>query len=104
MKIKLLLLTGCNKCNKLKEAVGNKFSIYDYQYCDGESTFCDSIEEATNTSNYPIVLKMLNGNYISEICYLIDSYEDLKVKELPSRTKLVPFYSIDKLIEYVINS
>lgn len=104
MKIKLLLLTGCGKCDKLKEAVGNKFSVYDYQYCDNESTYCDSIEEATGNSNYPIVLKMSNDSYISEICYLTDRYEDMTIRELASRTKLVPFYSIDKLIEYVINS
>lgn len=104
MKIKLLLLTGCGKCNKLKEAVGNKFSLYDYQYCDGDSSFCDSIEEATGSRQYPIVLKMTNDSYISEICYLTDKYEDTAIRELASRTKLVPFYSIDKLIEYVINS
>jgi len=104
MKIKLLLLAGCRKCDKLKEAVGNKFSVYDYEYCDSTSAYCDTIEEATGNSNYPIVLKMTNNSYINEICYLTDRYDDLQVRELASRTKLVPFYSIDKLIEYVINS
>jgi len=104
-KIKLLLLEGCSKCQKLKEALGKNYIHYDYEVCKSDTVICDSIEDAIGCSNYPIVLKMISKSLIEEIAYITDNYEDIgKTLSINNKVKLKPVYSIDKLIEYVINS
>lgn len=103
-KIKLLLLEGCNRCEKLKQELGKNYIYYDYEVCKADTEICDSIEDFIGCSNYPIVLKMPTKTAIEEIIYVTDNYEDVgKTIELNNRIKGKPFYSIDKLIEYVIN-
>ena len=104
-KIKLLLLEGCQRCQKLKEELGKNYIHYEYEVCKSDSIICDSIEDLINCSNYPIVLKMINNTFIEEILYVTDNYDEVgKTLQLNNRVKGKPFYSIDKLIEYIINS
>jgi hypothetical protein len=102
-KIKLLLLEGCYKCEKLKQELGKNYIYYDYEVCKSDTEICDSIEDLIGCSNYPIVLKMLNNNFIEEIIYITDNYEDIgKNISLNNRIKGKPLHSIDQLIEYII--
>lgn len=103
-KIKLLLLEGCKVCENLKNELNKKNIYYDYQICESDTEICDSIEDITGCSKYPIVLK-LNNSIIKEINYITDNYEEIgKSKFYNNRIKLNMFYSIDKLTEYIINN
>jgi hypothetical protein len=102
-KIKLLLLEGCSKCEKLKQELGKNYIHYEYEVCKSDTEICDSVEDLIGCSNYPIVLKMLNKNFIEEIIYLTDNYDDVgKSILLNNRIKGKPLYSIDQLIDYII--
>jgi glutaredoxin len=104
-KIKLLLLEDCKRCKNLKDHLNKKGIDYDYEVCKSDTEICDSIEDMIGCSNYPIVLK-LNSlyNIIEEVAYITDNYEEVgKTKLYNDRIKLNMFYSIDKLIEYIIN-
>ena len=104
-KIKLLLLEGCQRCQKLKEELGKNYIHYEYEVCKSDSIICDSIEDLINCSNYPIVLKMINNVFIEEILFITDNYDEVgKTLQLNNRIKGKPFYSIDKLTEYIINN
>jgi hypothetical protein len=102
-KIKLLLLEGCNKCEKLKQELGKNYIYYDYEICKSDTELCDSVEDLIGCSNYPIVLKMINTNFIEEIIYVANTYEDISKKIIfNDKIKGTAFHSIDKLIEYTI--
>lgn len=103
-KIKLLLLEGCTRCDKMKKELGKNYIHYDYEICKSDNVICDSIEDHIGCSNYPIVLKMINKTAIEEILYVTDNYDDVgKNISFNNKVKGKAFYSIDKLIEYVIN-
>jgi hypothetical protein len=102
-KIKLLLLEGCNRCDIIKKELGKNYIHYDYEICKPDNIICDSIEDLIGCSTYPIVLKMINKTVIEEIIYITDNYNDVgKTINLNNKIKGKAFYSIDKLIEYVI--
>jgi glutaredoxin len=102
-KIKLLVLEGCHKCEKLKQELNRNNIRYEYEVCKSDTEICDSIEDLTGCSNYPIVLKIVNGNFIEEIAYITREYEDVgKTIDLNNSIKGKPLYSIDQLIDYVI--
>jgi hypothetical protein len=102
-KIKLLLLEGCSRCDKLKKELGKNYIHYDYELCKPHNVICDSIEDLIGCSNYPIVLKMINKTVIEEIAYITNNYDDVdNTISLNSKVKGKAFYSIDKLIEYII--
>lgn len=106
IKIKLLLLEGCKRCESLKQELNKKNIYYDYEVCKSDTEICDSIEDITECSNYPVALK-LNSlyNVIEEINYITDNYEDIGKNRLYNgRIKLNAFHSIDKLTEYIINN
>jgi len=102
-KIKLLLLEGCHKCEKLKQELNKNDIRYEYEVCKSDTEICDSVEDLIGCSNYPIVLKILNNNFIEEVIYITDNYDDIgKTLSLNNRIKGKPLYSIDQLIEYII--
>lgn len=102
-KIKLLLLEGCSKCEKLKQELGKNYIHYEYEICKSDTIICDSIEDLTGCSNYPIVLKIINNSFIEEVAFITNNYDDVsKTLQFNNRVKGKAFYSIDKLIEYVI--
>lgn len=102
-KIKLLLLEGCNRCEKLKKELGKNYIHYDYEICKSDNVVCDSIEDLIECSNYPIVLKMRTKTIIDEIIFVTDNYDDIG-KNLSYNNTITgkAFYSIDNLIDYVI--
>jgi len=102
-KIKLLLLEGCRRCDKLKKELGKNYIHYDYEICKSDNIISDSIEDLIGCSTYPIVLKMRTKTIIDEIIFVTDNYADVG-KNLNYNNTIVgkAFYSIDKLIEYVI--
>jgi len=103
IKIKLLLLEGCSKCEKLKQELGKNYVHYNYEVCKSDTEICDSIENLIGCSNYPIVLKMINDNFIEEIIYLTDNYDDVgNTISLNNKIKGKPLYSIDQLIDYTL--
>ena len=88
----------------MKKELGKNYIHYDYEICKSDNVICDSIEDLIGCSNYPIVLKMINKTLIEEILYVTDNYDDVgKNINLNNKIKGKAFYSIDKLIEYVIN-
>jgi glutaredoxin-related protein len=102
-KIKLLLLEGCQRCQKLKEELGKNYVYYEYEICKSDTEICDSIEDLIGCSNYPIVLKIINNNFIEEVIYITDNYDDVGItKSLNNKIKGKPIHSIDQLIDYVI--
>jgi len=102
-KIKLLVLEDCSKCKKLKQELNNNYIDYEYEVCKSDTEICDSIEDLTGCSNYPIVLKMLNASIIEEIIYVANTYEDISKKIMfNNKVKGKAFHSIDQLIEYTI--
>lgn len=104
-KIKLLLLEGCQRCQKLKEDLGKNYIHYEYEVCKSDTEICDSIESIINCSNYPIVLKMINDSLIEEIIFITDNFEEVgKSLQFNNRIKGKAFHSIDKLTEYIINN
>lgn len=104
-KIKLLLLEGCQRCQRLKEELGKNYIHYEYEVCKSDTEICDSIENLINCSNYPIVLKMINNTFIEEIAFITDVYEDVgKTLQINNKIRGKAFHSIDKLIEYIINN
>ena len=102
-KIKLLVLEGCNKCEKLKHELNRNNIRYEYEVCKSDTEICDSIEDLIGCSNYPIVLKIINNNFIEEVIYITDNYDDVGItKSLNNKIKGKPMHSIDQLIDYVI--
>jgi hypothetical protein len=102
-KIKLLLLEGCSRCEKLKQELGKNYIHYDYEVCKSDTILCDSIEDLIGCSNYPIVLKMVNNNFIEEVVYVTDNYASIgKTLFLNDKIKGKPMYSVDQLIEYTL--
>lgn len=106
IKIKLLLLEGCKRCESLKEQLNKNQIDYDYEVCKSDTEICDSIEDMIECSNYPIVLKINSlYNVIEEVAYITNNYEEVgKSKLYNDSIKLNMLYSIDKLTEYIINS
>ena len=102
-KIKLLLLEGCQRCQKLKEELSKNYIYYEYEICKSDTEICDSIEDLIGCSNYPIVLKIINNNFIEEVIYITDNYDDVGItKSLNNKIKGKPMHSIDQLIDYII--
>ena len=102
-KIKLLVLEGCHKCEKLKQELNRNNIRYEYEVCKSDTELCDSIEDLTGCSNYPIVLKIINNNFIEEVIYITDNYDDVGItKSLNNKIKGKPMHSIDQLIDYII--
>jgi glutaredoxin len=103
MKIRLLALRGCAKCQKMKQTFDSLKLIYNSANCEDDPSNCDSVESIVETSNYPIVILEKNGEML-EIIYLSDSYEKLSEgKKEVSNIITVPQYSIDNIANYVKN-
>lgn len=102
---RLLILTGCNRCEKLKSSLDSLNIKYDLVNCDSDPSYCDSVEDFTGTSSYPICLKLdYLGNIVS-VAYIAESYDQVGINTtLDGEMNLLGFHSIDQLINYVIKS
>ena len=101
--IKILILEGCNKCKKLKEALDNSNIEYTTIVCEDDTPICDEVEDLTGVYQYPMVVHTDEFGSITDIFYVTDNYEDVgKLRKLALGVTGLGFYSIDQLISYVI--
>lgn len=104
-RISLLLLEGCKRCETLKSALEKNNTNFESTVCKSDTALCDNIEDIINCSNYPIVLKLDLNNNIKEIGFITDNYSEIgKEIKFPGNIKGFAYYSVDKLIDYVLNS
>lgn len=104
MIINVITLQGCPKCNKLKQLLKESNIDFVYRDCEDNPSICDSLEDATNTVSYPMVLTIEN-NEIERVLYIGENYEEFnKPRELNGGMIGIPMYSIDSMLSYVKNS
>ena len=101
--IKILILEGCNKCKKLKEALDDSRIKYETIVCKEDTAICDEVEDLTGVYQYPMVVHTDDFGYITNIFYVTDNYDHVgKLRKLSLGVTGLGFYSIDQLISYVI--
>ena len=103
MKIRVLALYGCGRCEKIKKQFDDWRVKYDIAYCENDPSNCDCVESVVETKNYPIVILEKNGEML-EIVYLTDSGQTLmEGKKKVSGILTVPNHSVDGIALYVKN-
>ena len=101
--IKILILEGCNKCKKLKEALDNSNIQYATIVCEDDTPICDQVEDLTGVYQYPMVVHTDEFGSITDIFYVTDNYEDVgKLRKLALGVTGLGFYSIDQLTSYIL--
>jgi hypothetical protein len=101
--IKLLVLDGCKRCEGLKKELNKREIYFQYEICKSNTAICDTIEDMIDCSNYPIAL-LIESNKIHKVVYITDNYDDVGKKiRLDNGVMLLPVYSIDQLINSIIN-
>lgn len=100
--IKLLILDGCNKCKKVKEALDKKGIEYSTIVCEDDTSICDEVEDLTGIYQYPMVLHTDEFGSITDIFYITDEYDKIgKLRKLSLGVTGLGFYSIEQLISYI---
>lgn len=100
--IKLLVLDGCNKCQKLKDALSKTNLNYSIIVCEDDTSICDEVEDLTNIFTYPMVLHTDEFGSITDVFYVTDKYEDVgKLRKLALGVTGLGFHSIEQLISYI---
>lgn len=103
MTIKVLVLEGCKRCENFKKILDLNNIRYELMPCEKYSNQCDSVESATNTSTYPIVMLTNSKNQILEIIYQAEKYLQLmEGKKTELGISYIPVHSIDNIVNYVI--
>lgn len=103
MRIRMLALYGCSKCERAKSLLDSWKVLYKLAYCEDDPSGCDCVESIVETKNYPIAVLEKNGEML-EIVYLTDSYEELSQgKKEVSGIVTIPQHSVDNLANYVKN-
>ncbi len=101
--IKILILEGCNKCKKLKEALDDSGIKYATIVCEDDTPICDQVEDLTGVYQYPMVVHTDEFGSITDIFYVTDNYEDVgKLRKLALGVTGLGFYSIDQLTSYIL--
>lgn len=104
MKIKVIGLSGCVKCAELKRGLENHRIDYVFSDCEDTPENCDSLEAATNTKQYPMVLLTDNNGTLVEILYVTERYETLiKGSYSKEGINFIPLYSTDSLLRYALS-
>lgn len=104
MTISIVTLQGCPRCNKLKQLLKDNNIDFIYKDCEDNPSICDTLEDATNTMSYPMVL-IIENNEIQKVLYVGEDYEEFnKSRELNGGITGIPMYSIDSMLSYVKNS
>jgi hypothetical protein len=104
MKIQLITLENCNKCNKLKKELSDNNILYTYTNCEEDPNQCDSLETLLGIEEYPIILIKNEENKILEILYAAKSYELIgKNKDFENGIVGIPMHSVDGMLEYIKN-
>jgi hypothetical protein len=101
MKIKIVGLHSCGKCDGLKKKLKDAGVRFDFSDCDRNPQNCDNLEALTGTTHYPMVLLEDAQDNLLEVYYLTEHYETLiKGSYSQNRIKLVPTHSTDSLFRY----
>lgn len=104
MKIKVIGLSGCGKCNELRTKLEQAGAKYVFSDCDEHPENCDSLESATNTKLYPMILFTDDRDNLLEILYVTEKYETLiRGSYHQSGIKLIPLYSTDSILRYALS-
>ena len=100
--IKLLILDGCNKCKKVKEALDKKGIEYSTIVCEDDTSICDEVEDLTGVYQYPMIIHTDEFGSIKDIFYITDEYDKIgKLRKLALGVTGLGFYSIEQLISYI---
>jgi glutaredoxin len=104
MKIKVIGLSGCRKCSELRKGL-EKFKVsYVFSDCEENPENCDSLEAATNTKQYPMVLLSDGNETLIEILYVTERYETLiKGSYSQNGVRFIPLYSTDSVLRYALS-
>lgn len=104
MKIKIITLEGCARCEKLKALFSNSGIIYTYNTCEEDPQNCDNLEALVGAAMYPMVVITNLKNEIFEVLFLASSYEKLNegIKN-KGDISCIPLYSIDNMLLHVKN-
>jgi len=74
-KVRVLLLSGCSKCEDLCRKLDTLSISYESMDADDNSKLCDRIEALLNTVNYPIII--LEDGEIVTYLYRVNDSTDL---------------------------
>lgn len=55
-KVRVLLLSGCSKCDELIDLLNKRSIAYEPIDADRNGKLCDRVEALLNTINYPIII------------------------------------------------
>ena len=104
MTINVITLQGCPKCAKIKNLLAQNNIEFTIKDCEDNPSICDTLEDATNTMSYPMIV-ITRNNEIEKVIYVGEDYEELnKTRELNGGILGIPVYSIDSMLSYVKNS
>jgi glutaredoxin len=97
-RLTLITISGCDRCEGVKEDLGLAGISYDEINCDDYPELCDKVEDASKSYTYPFAV--LDNNKKQELIYVADSYEDLKLDGLESRLYILrPHATLHNLIQ-----
>jgi len=104
MKIQLITLENCNRCNKLKKELSDNSIFYTHTNCEDNPNQCDSLESLLGIEEYPMVLITDKEDRILEILYIAKSYDMIgKNKDFDGGVTGIPMHSIDSMLYYLKN-
>ena len=104
MTINVITLQGCPKCAKIKNLLAQNNIEFTIKDCEDNPSICDTLEDATNTMSYPMIVIRQN-NEIQKVIYVVQDYEELnKTRELNGGILGIPLYSIVIMLSYVKNT
>jgi len=105
MKIKILTIEGCNKCEQLKTFLKKSELSYIEIHCESNSKDCDAAERITSSHNYPIVILEQELTHKKEYIYEETNYDRLRPSVIMSENiTVMPTYSVDGIVSRIKNS
>lgn len=102
MKIKILTIEGCDRCEKLRQFLKQSGLKYSELPCDSNSKDCNTAENVTGSRIYPMVLIENEYTGKKEYVYGETRFESLRpVFIISENTSLIPTHSIDGMINWI---
>ena len=62
MTINVITLQGCPKCAKIKNLLAQNNIEFTIKDCEDNPSICDTLEDATNTMSYPMIVITQNND------------------------------------------
>lgn len=104
MKIKILTIEGCDRCEKLRSFLKQKGINYSEMPCESNPKDCNKAEDLTHSRMYPIVVIENEYTGKKEYVYGETRFESLRpVYMISENTSLIPTHSIDGIINWIKN-